>query len=566
MAEQLAALQDLKRLRNLKQAQVRMQKLLGVAGSAAWVDEEEVEARSQSALLRAEALARMREATAPPRKLRLSLSFRLAAGGDGGLVRVPLPHSLHKVRAIEVVGGALPHPLANSFRPGRDDCMSFAYTQQWDVRQLRVRCVRSTETIKQPKQRVQSRLVINPDVVPGSAGTARTCFAQAAAGAGAIALESVMNVRLLGLLGLQSFVIMVGPFSADTPTGALYSLRVPNKYQVHLRRRVVGEEEVSGRYNADSEQYISFYHDPPPLAAAAGPSSSSWAVDGDDYLRSAPPHPLSLELLAEYNSKRQDPTTVAVADFITAAEHSGVVLLLGDSVANGQITVEREARAVIQVAPSTLDAGEAAFVLETAFTQYAQLLELGAPSSPAVPYLRIGTFGERLSFLLDPPTTAAVTKVAFLFKSAKPADRDRQAALALGFVRRADVIFLRGVAVVAPAPYMHHRLGRMVRVDCAEAASRVNGAHDKAAWFEYGAHDEHHNSAGNRQTIYIGGGGGGRYGRISFSPEMSKLDALTIQFRSREGRLEDDDDDDDMVAQGAHHTTYSIALEAEVAP
>ena len=542
--QQLATLHDLKRLRTLKLAQARMHKLLGVGGAPSWVDEEREEDMAQYALLRSEARARMREAGSA-RKVGVTVSFKL---GGGGAIRVPLPYPLHKVRAIRAVGGAVPHPLYTSFRTGRDDRVAIAYTQRWEVPQLRLRAS-SSSAAAVGEGSTRRRVVLQPDVVPGGSGTAATCFGEASAGAAAIALEGVQDARLIGLLS-GPFVLMVGPHTAAAPAGALYSLTVAtNLYQVHL---LTTEPPPH-----DRASYVVFRS-----AGNSRARATSWSVDGD-YLQ--PDGALHLELVAEHTDTH--PASAGLANCISALVAAGGVTLLRTATTTAAaVSIERVGRAVLQLEGSTLTGDEAAFVLEAAIARYARLLELGAAgSASSATYFRIGCYGERLSFVLDPPSTAAATQVSFLFGSADPEDRNRQAALALGFAREEDVVFLRGAVQVAPAPYMHHRTGRTVRVHCEETASRAGGGRAPPAWFEYGAHDDS-SSNPDQRTVHLGSGRA--YGHVDCSPEISKLDALTLHFSAYEagmsgaGTAEEQQHD----VEADPHTTYSLAIEAEVAP
>lgn len=566
-AAQVAVLKDLRRLRELRKAKQRITQTLGndAAVSLRAAHEEEL---MRQALLRNEAKSRVRESTGKARTLTLAVSFSLADRGQGvapsasaprvaALVKAALPRPLSQVRALRVVGGTLPHPLAPTFRRGHDDCVPLAYTQRWPVDKLRMRLV-GDDTQQQQGSRQLLSFSAAIDVAPaGLAATVSSCFVGAAASGGR-ALRDVMLVRLLGMDDAST--LAVGAATAPTPTGTRYAF-VSSDYTAYW----LGSADARALSGRDEQLYVLIHAAPGSLhkwsagaRAYEGKGDFLQAVAGGGYA-----HLLSWS--AAYPTSHV--AAAAVTAFV-AAVTTGVVATATTAVSAA--VLERTAVATLQFQPhATLQRDQAAFVLESAVNHYAKVLELGTASAETTDeYLHLGTYGEHIAFMLDPPASAAVTRVVFAFGSAADG-KVRSAAAVFGLSAGSDFVIERGKTkgVLAPHCFMYHRTGRTMRVVCSEVLTSRIGSDDEQRWFDYGGYHEQA-QADPSATLSLPTGS---YGGVEFSPELPALRALTLQFYTRElnvggGEHERHDEVDVPVTARGEGPSCTLVLEVDVAP
>lgn len=595
--QQLDVLRDLQELRQLKLARSRVVGILGGnRGGGQWRTEQYEQDRLTASLLKNEAQARQREAKAKLRVVRTTVAFRLDARG-GGAVRAELPRPLARVRALRVVGGTVPHPLARTFRDGQDDCVPLGYTQRWEVTRLRLRlsgvvdggdvapplfsadptkarvhivatqggkvsfAVDAPEFNDANKAKPVATVAFSAAVDAGPEGlgdTLATYFTNAAA-AGGEALRDVMTASLVRLPEARALLVCTAEDGVlSPPPHALFTMAVTGQFAAYWM--AVGDAEAAMQTSASTFILIEATEASARSAAQArsrtvGSADAEAADHGlltsDDDLMAwsgsyAPSHRASTALSRFVSALTERPLAFERVN-ATSTTTKGVLL-------------ERTATASLQFGQTTLARDEAAFVLEGAVNHYAQVLELGVAASSSTKYLHVGTYGERVSGVLDPPATATAHQVSFRFRSG--VDSDRQAAAVFGFEPGKDVVFERGRdhVVVAPRPFMHHRSGQLVRVACEQVESRVGGADARAGWFEYGTYHEQ----AQTEPMITTNLPTGSYGDTAFSPELRLLRHLDLKFFTREhhpgsGAIERPISDPDSPG-------YVLVLEAEVAP
>lgn len=586
--QQLDVLRDLQELRQLKLARSRVVGILGGNRGGQWRTEQYEQDRLTASLLKNEAQARQREAQAKLRVVRTTVAFRLDARG-GAAVRAELPRPLARVRALRVVGGTVPHPLARTFRDGQDDCVPLGYTQRWEVTRLRLRLSGDVEggevapplfSADSTKARVHivatqggkvsfavdapefndankakpvATVAFSAAVDAGPEGlgdTLATYFTNAAA-AGGEALRDVMTASLVRLP--EALLVCTAEDGVlSPPPHALFTMAVTGQFAAYWM--AVADAEAAMRTSGSTFILIQATEASARSAAQArlrtvGSADADGLLTSDDLMAwsgtYAPSHRASTALSRFVSALTERPLAF---ERVNATSTKGVLL-------------ERTATASLQFEQTTLARDEAAFVLEGAVNHYAQVLELGvAASSSSTKYLHVGTYGERVSGVLDPPATAKAHRVSFRFRSG--VDSDRQAAAVFGFEPGKDVVFERGRdhVVVAPRPFMHHRSGQLVRVACEQVESRVGGADARAGWFEYGTYHEQ----AQTEPMITTNLPTGSYGDTAFSPELRLLRHLDLKFFTREhhpgsGAIERPISDPDSPG-------YVLVLEAEVAP
>lgn len=594
--QQLDVLRDLQELRQLKLARSRVVGILGGNRGGQWRTEQYEQDRLTASLLKNEAQARQREAQAKLRVVRTTVAFRLDARG-GAAVRAELPRPLARVRALRVVGGTVPHPLARTFRDGQDDCVPLAYTQRWEVARLRLRLsgvvvggevappLFSADPTKARVHIVATQggkvsfavdapefndaniansmasVAFSAAVDAGPEGlgdTLATCFTDAAA-AGGEALRDVMTTSLVGLPEARALLVCTAEDGVSPPPHALFTTAVTGQFAAYWM--TIADAEAAMLTSASTFILIQATE-----ASARSTAQARLRTVGSTDAAAADHGLLATDDALVGWSGRYAPShraSTALSRFVSELTERPLVFerVNATSTTTKGVLIERTATASLQFGQTTLARDEAAFVLEGAVNHYAQVLELGvAASSSSTKYLHVGTYGERVSAVLDPPATAKVHRVSFRFRSS--VDSDRQAAAVFGFEPGKDVVFARGRdhVVVAPRPFMHHRSGQLVRVACEQVESRVGGADARAGWFEYGTYHEQ----AQTEPMITTNLPTGSYGDTAFSPELRVLRHLDLKFFTREhhpgsGAIERPISDPDSPG-------YVLVLEAEVAP
>lgn len=604
--QQLQVLRDLQELRQLKLARSRVVSILGGSRGGQWRSEQQEQDRLTASLLKNEAQARQREASAKLRVVRTTVTFRLSARG-GASVRAQLPRPLERVRTLRVVGGTVPHPLARTFRHGQDDCVPLAYTQRWNVTRMRLRLsgevvggdvapplfsadpakarvhILSTHgglvsfavdapefnDANKAKAEISVTFSARVDAGPEGLGDALATYFTNAAAAGGAALRDVMTASLVGLRDARALLVCTPEDAlASAPPNALFSLVESGKFAAYWM--AVGDAEALMRTSATTFIMFTATEASARLAAQAR-TRTVGATDSSDHglLMDNGTAGALMEWSGAYGPAHR--ANMAIASFVSAIRAGPLSFdRLNATSAHGPL-IERTATASLQFEQTTLARDEAAFVLQGAVNHYAQVLELGAVAtdrtslSASRTYLHVGSYGERVAAVLDPPDTAVVHELSFRFSFG--VDADRQAAAIFGFEPGKDVVFARGKdqVVVAPRPYMHHRSGQLVRLACEQVESRVGGADAQQGWFDYGTYHEQAQAEPMTTTNLPTGS----YGETTFSPELRVLRHLDLRFFTRELSQAAKEEEDKVVEHpifDPDSPSYVLVLEAEVSP
>ena len=123
-------------LHKLKRLQLQQQQAPLAAERAVLADETRDHEATVVELMHIEHASRQRELSTPGRFV--TLTAAAGAPRADGTVFAPINPPLRNVRALRVIGGAVHHPAAPTFRTGVDDTIPFVYAQHWPLERMRL--------------------------------------------------------------------------------------------------------------------------------------------------------------------------------------------------------------------------------------------------------------------------------------------------------------------------------------------------------------------------------------------------------------------------------------------
>lgn len=430
-----------------------------------------------------------------------------------------------------MVSACVHHPLADTFRHGRDDLLPLEFAQEWEILRVSFRDVTVLTKSRDGGMItavISANIAVSPDAI-SSTGTAARVLTSVLSSSSVLRGTSEFTLR--GMDGMSSLVIGMPSVEGDTPpSGSRYAAGSSGSFIA----------ELGDNIDTDSGVLFDVQH-----THAALPNQ--WNADDISFFSPQSGH--QVLLTGTYSSD-----DAAVSSFVSALEREGsMVMSRSPHHPPGMELHRRTTVDVILAGDAALPLAEAALVVQRSINLYAHILEQGTRATPSS-YVVAGAYGDRLSLALDSIEGSSLTAVTLLFGQDK---RRGHAAAVFGFPDDVDVV-VGTAGVIAPLPFLASRASRPVLVFCDEFASHVGGAGDAdGTWFKYGPYHETSQLAPARTMILPTGS----YGEIRFSPPIDiSVMHIRMQVTEASGR------GDEHITSVTNNVVQSLLLEALVSP